>query len=85
MGAYIYNVSDEILACFSTDKKPSVLMLCNLSAIFIRITLTSSFRVNNIFLKFSAWIDNIFSFFSLEILVKPSTILAILFPNFVSI
>ena len=62
----------------------SVLMLCNRSANFIKITLISSTRVNNIFLKFSDCIDDP-GVKTPDILVNPSQILATLCPKFFSI
>ena len=58
----------------------SVRMLCKRSASFIKITLGSSVRVSNIFLKFSACWDVLVSI-TVDILVRPSTILAISLPN----
>ena len=77
-------VSDEILTCFSTLKKSNVIILWSLSAIFIKITLTSSLILNSIFLKFSACMETRLSLLSLEIFVSPSTIFETSFPNKIS-
>ena len=73
-----------IFICLLTGMLPNVRMLCKRSAILIRITRTSSESVNNIFRKFSACSDAAV-LNTPDILVRPSTMLAILGPNRFSI
>ena len=81
----MYSVSEAIFTCLCAGIASIVCMLCNLSAIFIRITRTSSFNVKSIFLKFSACIEASCSLFKREIFVRPFTILATVSPNNCSI
>ena len=62
----------------------NVRMLCRRSQIFIRITRMSSLMVSSSFLKFSACADACSPKMPPEILVRPSTICAILGPKMFS-
>ena len=74
------SVSDAIFCCLSGRMCSRVRMLSKRSASLIKITLTSSLNVSNIFLKFSAWALVPGSNTPL-ILVNPSTIARSLGPN----
>ena len=69
----MYKVSEAIFVCLYSTIESIVCILCRRSANLIKITRTSSFKVRIIFLKFSACMDAFRSFWTIEILVNPST------------
>ncbi len=73
-------VSPVILICLFRGMEPSVRMLCRRSAIFIRITRTSSERVSNTLRKYSAC-SEVSALNTPDIFVRPSTIEAIFAPK----